>query len=120
MPRSELIMERIPIAGPSITQLEIDYAADAAAYGWYDHAHEYPRRFEQAFASYIGVKHAVSLPSCTSSLHLAFAALGIGPGDEVLFPISPGLPVPRRFLMWVLHRFLPMWTKKPGVLMSKA
>ena len=86
MPRSELIMERIPIAGPSITQLEIDYAADAAAYGWYDHAHEYPRRFEQAFASYIGVKHAVSLPSCTSSLHLAFAALGIGPGDEVIVP----------------------------------
>ena len=81
-----LIMERIPIAGPSITQLEIDYAADAAAHGWYDRAGEYPRRFEQAFASYIGVKHAVSLPSCTSGLHLALAALGIGPGDEVIVP----------------------------------
>ena len=66
MPRNQLIMERIPIAGPSITQLEIDYATDAAAHGWYDRAHEYPHRFEQAFASYIGVKHAVSLPSCTS------------------------------------------------------
>jgi len=79
-------MERIPIAGPSITQLEIDYATDAAAHGWYDRAHEYPHRFEQAFASYIGVKHAVSLPSCTSGLHLALAALGIGPGDEVIVP----------------------------------
>ena len=78
--------ERIPITGPSITQREIDYATDAAANGWYERAGEYPRRFEAAFAEYIGVKHAVSLPSCTSGLHLALAALGIGPGDEVIVP----------------------------------
>lgn len=78
--------ERIPIAGPSITQREIDYATDAAANGWYERAGEYPRRFEEAFAKYIGVKHAVSLPSCTSGLHLALAAAGIGPGDEVIVP----------------------------------
>ena len=78
--------DRIPIAGPSITQREIDCATDAATHGWYDRAGEYPRRFEAAFAEYIGVKHAVSLPSCTSGLHLALAALGIGPGDEVIVP----------------------------------
>jgi len=78
--------DRIPIAGPSITQREIDYATDAATNGWYDRAGEYPRRFEKAFAEYIGVKHAVSLPSCTSGLHLALAGLGIGPGDEVIVP----------------------------------
>ena len=78
--------DRIPIAGPSITQREIDCATDAATHGWYDRAGEYPRRFEAAFAEYIGVKHAVSLPSCTSALHLALAALGIGPGDEVIVP----------------------------------
>ena len=33
-----------------------------------------------------GVKYAVSLPSCTSGLHLALAALGIRPGDEVIVP----------------------------------
>ena len=77
---------RIPIAGPSITQREIDYATDAAANGWYARAGEYPRRFEAAFAEYLGVKHAVSLPSATSGLHLALAALGIGPGDEVIVP----------------------------------
>ena len=81
-----LIKKRIPIAGPSISQREIDYATDAAATGWYDGAGDYPRRFERAFASYLGVKHAVSLPSCTSGLHLALAALGIGPGDEVIVP----------------------------------
>ncbi len=78
--------DRIPIAGPSITQREIDYATDAATNGWYDRAGEYPRRFEAAFANYIGVKHAVSLPSCTSGLHLALAAAGVGPGDEVIVP----------------------------------
>ncbi len=77
---------RIPIAGPSITQREIDYATDAATHGWYARAGEYPQRFEEAFSNYIGVKHAVSLPSCTSGLHLALAALGIGPGDEVIVP----------------------------------
>ena len=77
---------RIPIAGPSITQQEIDYTTDAATHGWYARAGEYPQRFEEAFANYIGVKHAVSLPSCTSGLHLALAALGIGPGDEVIVP----------------------------------
>ena len=81
-----LTMDRIPIAGPGITQREIDYATDAAANGWYERAGEYPRRFEEAFAKYIGVKHAVSLPSCTSGLHLALAALGIGSGDEVIVP----------------------------------
>ncbi len=78
--------ERIPIAGPSITQREIKYATDAAANGWYDRAGEYPRRFEEAFAKYLGVKHAVSLPSCTSGLHLTLAAAGIGPGNEVIVP----------------------------------
>lgn len=79
-------MERLPIAGPSITQREIDYAADAATHGWYERAGEYQRRFEEGFAAYLGVKYAVSLPSCTSGLHLALAALGIGPGDEVILP----------------------------------
>ena len=78
--------KRIPIAGPSITQLEIEYATDAATHGWYDRAGEYPHRFESAFAEFVGVQHAVSLPSCTSGLHLALAALDIGPGDEVIVP----------------------------------
>ena len=79
-------MDRLPIAGPSITQREIDYAADAATHGWYERAGEYQRRFEEGFAAYLGIKYAVSLPSCTSGLRLALAALGIGPGDEVIVP----------------------------------
>jgi dTDP-4-amino-4,6-dideoxygalactose transaminase len=44
------------------------------------------RRFEQAFAEDHGVNAAAAVSSCTAGLHLALAALGIGPGDEVLVP----------------------------------
>lgn len=79
-------MERIPVAGPSITQREIDYVTDAVASCWYGDANKYHDRFERAFATYIGTRFAVALPSCTSAIHLALAALGIGPGDEVVVP----------------------------------
>ncbi len=42
--------------------------------------------FEAAFAERHGVRHAKATTSCTSALHLALAALGVGPGDEVLVP----------------------------------
>ncbi len=79
-------MERIPVAGPWITQREIDYVTDAVTNCWYGQASRYHDRFERAFADYIGVQHAVALPSCTSAIHLSLAALGIGPGDEVIVP----------------------------------
>ncbi|HWS71994.1 MAG TPA: DegT/DnrJ/EryC1/StrS family aminotransferase [Thermoanaerobaculia bacterium] len=76
----------IPVAGPSITQREIDYVTDAVTNAWYSNAGVYHTRFERAFADYLGVKHAMALPSCTSAIHLALAALGVGPGDEVIVP----------------------------------
>jgi perosamine synthetase len=79
-------MERIFVAGPSITQREIDYVADAAANAWYGNANVYQDRFERAFAEYLGVRHAVTLPSCTSAIHLSLLALDIRPGDEVVVP----------------------------------
>jgi perosamine synthetase len=44
--------------------------------------------FEAAFAAHTGRAHAISLPSCTSALHLSLLALGVGPGDEVIVPES--------------------------------
>lgn len=79
-------MKTIPVAGPWITEKEIAYVTDAVTRAWYQDANIYHEQFEKAFANYLGVKHAVTLPSCTSGLHLALAALGIGPGDEVIVP----------------------------------
>lgn len=79
-------MERIPVAGPWITQKEIDYVTDAVTNAWYGNANVYNQKFEKAFADYLGVKFAVSLPSCTSAIHLSLLALGIEPGDEVIVP----------------------------------
>src|SRR6266404_5702168 len=79
-------MERIPVSGPSITQKEIDYVTDAVTNAWYGNANVYHNRFEKAFAAYLGVRHAVALPSCTSAIHLSLLAMGIGPGDEVIVP----------------------------------
>lgn len=79
-------MTPIPIAGPSITQKEIDYVTEAAKTAWYDKANMFQQRFESAMAARMGRKFATALPSCTSGLHLALGALGIGPGDEVIVP----------------------------------
>src|SRR5437763_16550177 len=79
-------MERIPIAGPSITRREIDYVTSAVTTAWYDNANIYHERFETAFADYLGVRYAIALPSCTSAIHLSLLALGIGMGDEVIVP----------------------------------
>lgn len=79
-------MDRIPVAGPWVTELEVRYAADAAANGWYTQAGTYVQRFEEAFARHVGVRHAIAVPHCTAALHLSLAALGLGPGDEVIVP----------------------------------
>jgi perosamine synthetase len=46
----------------------------------------YHQKFEAAFANYVGTKYAVSLPSCTSAIHLSLLAFGVGAGDEVIVP----------------------------------
>ena len=79
-------MERIPVAGPWITQKEIDYVTDAVTHAWYDNANIYHVRFEQAFAEYVNRKYAITLPSCTSAIHLSLLSLDLSPGDEVIVP----------------------------------
>jgi perosamine synthetase len=79
-------MERIPVAGPWITQHEIDYVSDAAGTAWYGNANVFQQRFEAAFAAYIGRRFAIALPSCTSAIHLALLALDVRPNDEVIVP----------------------------------
>lgn len=77
-------MSRIHYTKPSITDLEIRYATDAAANGWGERCYEYIGKFEAAFARHLGVRHAIATSSCTGALHMGLAALGVGPGDEVI------------------------------------
>lgn len=79
---------RIPYTRPSITELEVGYATDAATHGWGARCYEYIDRFENAFKEHLGVKHAIATSSCTGALHMGMAALGIGPGDEVIMADS--------------------------------
>lgn len=75
---------RILYTKPSITELEVRYATDAAANGWGDRCYDYINRFEAAFKHHLGVQYAIATSSCTGALHMGMAALGIGPGDEVI------------------------------------
>jgi perosamine synthetase len=75
---------RIFYTKPSITDLEVRYSTDAAQNGWGDRCYEYINRFEEAFKQHLEVQYAIATSSCTGALHMGMAALGIGPGDEVI------------------------------------
>lgn len=75
---------RIYYTKPSITELEVSYATDAARNGWGERCYEYIGRFESLFCAHLGVKHAIATSSCTGALHMGLAALEVGPGDEVI------------------------------------
>ena len=76
----------IPVAGPSITNKEVSYVLDAVKNGWYESSNNYVESFEKSFKEYLGRKYAITLPSCTSALHLSLLSLDIGPEDEVIVP----------------------------------
>jgi perosamine synthetase len=77
-------MNKIYYAKPSITELEIKYATDAAANGWGEHCYDYIGKFENSFTKYINSDFAIATSSCTGALHLGLSALGIKSGDEVI------------------------------------
>lgn len=73
----------IPITRPTIGEEEVEAAAAALRSGWVSQG---PRvaDFEEAFAAYVGAEHACAVSSCTTALHVALLAVGVGPGDEVI------------------------------------
>jgi perosamine synthetase len=76
----------IPVNEPHIAKNTEAYVVDCIRTGWISSAGSYIGRFESAYASYLGTEHAIAVSNGTAALHLAVAALGIGPGDEVIIP----------------------------------
>lgn len=76
----------VPVNEPVITDEAKRSVADAMETGWISSAGNYIAKFEETFAAFLGVKHAVTATSGTTAIHLALASLGVGPGDEVIVP----------------------------------
>jgi dTDP-4-amino-4,6-dideoxygalactose transaminase len=75
----------LPFALPAIGEAEIAEVVDTLRSGWVTTGPKV-KRFEDQFGSYTGATNSLALNSCTAGLHLALAALGIGPKDEVIVP----------------------------------
>ena len=76
----------IPICRPWIGKEEIDAIGRVIDSKWISTGSK-TAEFEQKFAEYIGVKHAIAVSSCTAALHLSLVATGIESGDEIINPI---------------------------------
>jgi len=78
-------LSAIPVMKPWLGDAEATAAAEAVRSGWVAQG---PRvaAFEAAVAARVGARHAVAVSSCTTGLHLALVAAGVGPGDEVVVP----------------------------------
>ena len=77
---------RVPIAEPTLGGNELKYVTECVTTNWISSQGSFVRRFEDEFAKLLGVPHALAVSNGTVALHLALAAYGIGPGDEVIVP----------------------------------
>jgi dTDP-4-amino-4,6-dideoxygalactose transaminase len=76
---------QIPISLPSTGEEEWQATREPIMSGWLTQGPKVAE-FEKAFAERHQVNHALATTSCTTGLHLILAAMGIGPGDEVIVP----------------------------------
>src|SRR3954454_16739869 len=77
---------RIPVAEPVLGAAELERVVEAMQSGWVSSQGPFVEAFEAALAARCGVGYGVATSSGTTALHLALAALGVGPGDEVIVP----------------------------------
>ncbi len=75
--------EFIPFNRPEIGEEEIREVVEVLRSGWLTTG-ERTKRFEADLCAYTGARYGQAVNSCTAGLHLALAALDIGPGDEVI------------------------------------
>lgn len=79
-------MKRISVAQPKLAGNERKYVLDCLDTNWISSNGKYIGAFEESFATFCGVKHAIATNNGTTALHLALVALDLQPGDEVIIP----------------------------------
>jgi len=89
--------KQIQISLPSTGEEEWEAIREPLMSGWLTQGPKVAE-FERLFAMRHGVEHALATTSCTTALHLILAALGIGPGDEVIVPAFTWVATPNSVL----------------------
>ena len=75
--------EFLPFSPPDVGAEEVDAVVQALRSDWLTTGPRV-RQFEEDFREFTGAPASLAVNSCTAALHIALAALGIGPGDEVI------------------------------------
>ena len=76
-------IQQIPIAKPILDEREVEAVRRVILSGWVTQGPEVAA-FEREFADHVGAPYACAVSNCTTALHLALLAVGVGPGDEVI------------------------------------
>lgn len=76
----------IPVNRPVVSAEAKANVYNALETNWLSSSGPFVGQFEERFAAWLGVRHAVAVSSGTAALHVAMLALGVGPGDEVVVP----------------------------------
>ena len=87
----------VPITKPTLGEEEARAPIESIRTGWVTQGPKV-REFEEQVAAYVGAKHGVATSSCTTGLHLALHAIGVGPGDEVIVPSLTFIASPNSIL----------------------
>ena len=76
---------QVPLFDPDLGDEELAAITEVLRSKWLTMG-EKTGEFERRFAAFVGVPHALAMNSATAALHVALAALDIGPGDDVVVP----------------------------------
>lgn len=79
-------MITIPVSEPLLNGNERRYVNECLDSGWISSEGPFSRKFEEQFAKRVGRRHGIAVCNGSAALEAAVAALGIGPGDEVILP----------------------------------
>ncbi len=87
----------VPITKPTLGEEEAKAPFDSIRTGWVTQGPKVAE-FERQVAAYVGAKHGIATSSCTTGLHLALVAAGVGAGDEVIVPSFTFIASPNSIL----------------------